>query len=180
MKVVRLSIVAWLTACCLAAAGRAEDDKAESKTPPQSEASPAQSQQALFKKFEETMSGAKLVGHFTILGRDNSKMPKEEYTITRVQKLPDGDYWLFNARVKYGNKDTTVPMPLEVKWAGDTPIITLTNLTIPGLGTFSSRVVIYNGKYAGTWTHGEVGGHLFGEIRRADAANEEPADESDS
>ncbi len=40
------------------------------------------------------------------------------------------------------------------------------------MGTFSARVVIYNKKYAGTWTHGKVGGHLFGVIEKA--ASDEP------
>jgi hypothetical protein len=120
----------------------------------------------LFKKFEQTMNGAVLAGQFTILGKDRDSMPPEEYTIKRVSKLADGDYWLFQARIKYGDKDVTVPLPLEVKWAGDTPVITLTDLTIPALGTFSARVVIDNGKYAGTWTHGDAGGHMFGVIRR--------------
>jgi hypothetical protein len=124
------------------------------------------SQADLFKKFEQTMNGAVLAGQFTILGKDRDSMPPEEYTIKRVSKLADGDYWLFQARIKYGDKDVTVPLPLEVKWAGDTPVITLTDLTIPALGTFSARVVIDNGKYAGTWTHGDAGGHMFGVIRR--------------
>jgi hypothetical protein len=81
-------------------------------------------------------------------------------------KLPEGDVWLIKARVKYGDKDVTVPMPLEIKWAGDTPIITLTDFTIPGLGTFTSRVVIYENRYAGTWQHGQVGGHLFGRLEK--------------
>ncbi|MCB9921429.1 MAG: hypothetical protein H6822_04570 [Planctomycetaceae bacterium] len=113
------------------------------------------------------MSGVKLVGRFTILGKDDGPMPKEEYTINSVTKLPDGDLWLFNARIKYGERDLTVPLPLEVKWAGDTPVITLTDFTIPGMGTFSSRVVIDNQKYAGTWSHGKAGGHLFGLIEKA-------------
>jgi hypothetical protein len=29
--------------------------------------------------------------------------------------------------------------------------------------------VIYNKKYAGTWTHGEVGGHLFGTLEKVKA-----------
>jgi hypothetical protein len=61
----------------------------------------------------------------------------------------------------------TLPIPLEIKWAGDTPVITLTKLAIPGLGTFTSRVVIYEGRYAGTWQHDRVGGHLFGKIEKA-------------
>jgi hypothetical protein len=34
------------------------------------------------------------------------------------------------------------------------------------LGTFDARVVIHDQKYAGTWKHGEVGGHLFGTIEK--------------
>jgi hypothetical protein len=67
---------------------------------------------------------------------------------------------------RWSAKRWTVPIPLEIKWAGDTPVITLTNLEIPGLGTFTSRVVIYEGRYAGTWQHGSVGGHLFGRIEK--------------
>lgn len=119
--------------------------------------------QARNKKFEEMLSGVKLVGNFTILGEDE-KMPEEEYTINSVEKLPTGDFWKFNARIKYGSKDYTVPLPLEVKWADDTPMITLTDFTILGQGPFSARVVFYDGKYAGTWSHGKVGGHLFGKI----------------
>ena len=119
-----------------------------------------------YARFKEKMSGVKLVGKFTILGRDGDP-PKEEYVIESVKKLPQGDKWLISARIKYGNKNTaTIPMPLDVKWAGDTPMISLTKLTIPGLGTFSSRVIFYNNKYAGTWTHGDVGGHMFGSIEK--------------
>jgi hypothetical protein len=108
-----------------------------------------------------------LVGRFTVFGKEDKEAKKEEYTLTSVTKLPDGDYWLFKARIQYGEKEAiTVPLPLEVKWAGDTPIITLTDFEIPGMGTFSARVVIYRDAYAGTWQHGEVGGHLFGKVEK--------------
>ena len=98
--------------------------------------------------------------------------------VSSAMKLPDGDLWLLKARVKYGDKDVTLPIPLEIKWAGDTPVITMTNMEIPGLGTFSTRVVLYEGRYAGTWQHGAVGGHLFGKIEKADLpkADEERAE----
>lgn len=121
--------------------------------------------QARYKKFEEMLSGVKLVGNFTILGKDD-KMPEEEYTITSVKKLEKDDLWLFKARIKYGNKDYTVPLPLAVKWADDTPMVTLTDFSILGQGPFSARVLFYDGKYAGTWSHGKVGGHLFGKIEK--------------
>ena len=50
-------------------------------------------------------------------------------------------------------------MPLPVKWVGEIPVITMQNFNIPGLGTFSAHVVIDGKKYAGTWSHGKVGGH---------------------
>ncbi len=121
---------------------------------------------ALHEKFQETLNGVKFVGHFTITGQSTGDLKKEEYEIRSVSKLPQGDLWLFQARIKYGGYDVTVPLPLEVKWAATTPIITLDNVTIPSLGTFGARVVIHDGKYAGTWSHGEVGGHLFGTIEK--------------
>jgi len=124
--------------------------------------------QQQYHKFAEALSGVKLVGRFTTLGQENELPDPEEYTIYSATKMPDGDYWMLKTRIRYGGLDITVPIPLEVKWAGDTPVITLTKLAIPGLGTFSSRVLFYNDKYAGTWTHGEVGGHLFGTLKELD------------
>ena len=121
----------------------------------------------MIKKLEADLTNVKLVGTFTVTGKEDQAPKPEEYTISSAMKLPDGDVWLIKARIKYGDKDATVPIPLEIKWAGDTPVITLTNLEIPGLGTFSSRVVIYEGRYAGTWQHGKVGGHLFGKLEKA-------------
>lgn len=124
---------------------------------------------ALEKAFAEKMTGATLVGSFTITGRNETKPPRpERYELGTVKKLK-GDSWLWVAKIQYGNKDTKVPLPLTltVKWAGDTPVITLTNFTVPGLGTFTARVLFYGDKYVGTWQHGKVGGHMFGRIEPA-------------
>jgi hypothetical protein len=124
------------------------------------------SREELIKRLEDDLTNVKLIGRFTVTGREDREPKAEEYTITSAMKLPDGDLWLLKARIKYGDKDVTMPIPLEIKWAGDTPVITLTNLGIPGLGTFTSRVVIYDNRYAGTWQHGNVGGTLFGRIEK--------------
>jgi hypothetical protein len=150
-------------------AARTEDSQQQATTPSASSVD----RDALFKHFEETLSGVKFVGRFTILGKEDGPLREEVYTINSVKKLPDGDFWLFNARIKYGANDVSVPLPLEVKWAGNTPIISLTDFTIPGMGTFSARVVIYNKKYAGTWKHGKAGGHLFGVIKKVVATDAE-------
>jgi hypothetical protein len=162
-----MSCRSWSLACLLVAAlpvigppvvGRSQEPAAKSAMP---------SREELIKKLEADLTNVKLTGTFTITGREDRPPRPEEYTINSAVKLPDGDMWLINARIKYGDKDTTIPMPLEIKWAGDTPVITLTDLAIPGLGTFTSRVVLYDGRYAGTWQHGQVGGHLFGKIEKA-------------
>ncbi len=123
---------------------------------------PAAEQAALERQFEESLSGATLVGHFTI--GNSSSLTEEKYTIQKVSKIKDG-LWLFQARIEYGKRDVTLPLPLPVKWAGDTPMITLTDLSIPGIGAYTARVMFYRGQYAGTWS-GKTGGggHLFGRI----------------
>lgn len=119
----------------------------------------------LHKRFEAAMKNVRLTGHFTVTGKDRA--PAEEtYEIQNVQKLGDGDLWVFTARVKYGGKDVTLPMPIPVKWVGEVPVITMQNLKLPGLGTFSAHVVLDGDKYAGTWAHGKVGGHMYGTIEK--------------
>lgn len=126
---------------------------------------------ALHAAFTEAMTNVKLVGVFTVDGADEGRMQRDEYTISSVTKSPKGDVWIVSARMRYGDVDLTLPVPVEVKWAGKTPMIILEKVTIPGLGTFSSRVVIDGARYAGTWQHDAVGGHMFGKIVPA----EEPA-----
>ena len=117
----------------------------------------------LEEDFRKSISGVTLVGHFTL--GENSNLREEKYTIKKVSKI-SGSIWLFQVRIQYGSNDVTVPLPLKVKWAGDTPIITLTDLSIPGLGTYTARVLIYRDQYAGTWSAEEIIGQLFGRIVR--------------
>ena len=133
----------------------------------------------LEKQFEETLSGATLIGTFTVTGKeDGKKLNEEKYTINRVKKIKD-DRWLFESRIQYGDHDLTVPLPLEVKWAGDTPVITLTDMPVPGFGTFTARVLIFRNEYAGTWSGGDHGGHLFGRIvRKGESADAKPAEKA--
>ncbi len=119
-------------------------------------------QGALEQEFQESMSGVVLEGFFTINDRDAAPR-KERYHITKMSKL-GGDYWVCQARIQYGTHDVTVPVPVKVKWAGDTPILTLTDVAIPGLGTFTARVLFYDKNYVGVWRHGEVSGQHFGRI----------------
>jgi len=155
---------ATLVAVCFAFSGMAYADEASGT----SKAKPAD-RKALEQQFTEKMTGAVFAGTFSVAGKTERQPQSEKYTITKVVKLRD-DYWTFFARIQYGGHDVEIPMTLEVKWAGDTPVITLTETTIPQLGTFTARVLVYGDRYAGTWQHNQVGGHLWGQIEKVPQA----------
>jgi hypothetical protein len=127
------------------------------------------------KKFAEDLSGAVLVGNFSIDGVKADKTPlPERYELKSVRKTKDG-LWTFTARVTFLKQDLTVPITVPVVWAGDTPMISLKDATLPGLGSqLSAKVIFDEGRYAGTWQHGKFGGHMWGKIERAGASKPEP------
>lgn len=127
----------------------------------------------LFAALEKTLTGATLVGNFTVTGGDNDKLTEERYELQGVQHV-EGDLWQFQARIRYGEHDVALPLTLPVRWAGDTPVICVDKMGFPGLGTYTARVMIYADHYAGFWSGGNHGGHLFGVIERSNAPDDAP------
>ena len=121
------------------------------------------------KAFSEMLTGVDLVGSFTVDGQAGS--PKQDrYSITKAVKVK-GNTWMIHARIKYGEVDLTVPVPVKIDWAGKTPVLSVTDLKIPGLGSeFGSSILFQGNRYAGTWEHGKVGGHMWGRIEKTPAA----------
>jgi hypothetical protein len=156
----------------VAVATAADDDKP-------AEAGGKADKAALEKEFGEKLTGSTLVGTYSIVGAKNDKPPQpERYELDSVKKLEGReDYWTFTARIKYGDNDVKVPITLKVLWAGDTPMISMTDAAIPGLGTFTARVMFYGDRYAGTWQHGKVGGHMWGLIEKPEKAKQEAPQE---
>jgi len=123
---------------------------------------------------EKLMNRATMVGHFTVTGggernkldAGGGKLTEERYELGEVKRLDSGD-WLIQSRIRYGDHDVTIPLTLPIRWGGDTPVICVDDMLIPGLGTFTARVMIYRGHYAGFWTGEDHGGHLFGVIEPA-------------
>ncbi len=131
------------------------------------------------RAFTERMQNVDLVGHFTIQdssgleeveGVSRDKNP-ERYEIASVSKLEgEGDRWRFDVRVVYMTVDVTLPVVVPIVWAGDTPMVSITDFEIPGLGEqFGARVLFYDERYAGTWDHGPYGGLMYGVIEPAGA-----------
>ena len=82
-----------------------------------------------------------------------------------MTKVGEND-WRFDARITYGNTDVRLPVTVPIIWAGDTPMISITDFEIPTLGTFDTRLIFHDDRYAGSWQHGEFGGLMYGTIER--------------
>lgn len=122
------------------------------------------------ERLAKYLTGTKWTGKFTMTDQEDQPAAEEKYEIIEATKAEEGDKWNLVARIQYGGKDVTLPLPtLEIKWAGETPVITVDKMVIPGMGTFDARVLIRKGQYAGTWAHGKVGGHMFGKIEKVEA-----------
>jgi len=147
------ALAACVLGCGLIASSRAEE--------PGKAAAPTPEQEA---KFIATLTNATLKGRWCGF-KDGQLGPEKEdsYTIVSVTKL-GGDQWQINARMAYGGKDIDLPIPAQVKWAGDTPVLILDNVSMGTARTYSARVMIYEKTYAGWWTAPDHGGLLNGVI----------------
>ena len=129
---------------------------------------PTESLTKLERDFTARMQNVVLVGQFSIEGRETRGGSPERYEITRAVKVGD-DRWRFDVHMVYGSVDVTLPVVVPIAWAGDTPMVTITDFTIPTLGTFTARVFFYDDRYGGSWQHGQFGGLMYGEIESMDA-----------
>ena len=173
-------LAVWISILFVSLSIAAQDDAPSQPQPP-----PPQ-QEAREKDFSFLMSQATLVGRYTSEPFETEEKKEtipaievpqqpERYELGVVRKI-GGDLWLFDTRITYGDHDIRLPLPLRVLWAGDTPVITLDATKVPGLGTFSARVMIHSDRYCGTWSAGDHGGMLSGRIERSqktDAKNKE-------
>lgn len=143
----------------------------------------AKDQKTLEHEFQEKLTGATLIGSWQMTtdqavaaGKLELSPPRQErYTIMKVTKFLGR--WIIAARIQYGDKDVTIPVPVKVIWAEDTPIISVTDADLPGLGKYSARVMFYGDYYAGTWFGDCYGGVLSGRITKT---SEESAEQAES
>ena len=131
----------------------------------------SKSAEALEAQFKATMTEVTMAGRSCslkdgVLGPDK----EDQYHIVSVEKT-GVDSWVVNARMQYGKREIVAPIPVKVKWAGDTAVMIIDQLQIPGpkgyAGTaYSARVLIHENSYAGTWSGGDHGGLLSGVIKK--------------
>src|SRR5882724_1593487 len=88
------------------------------ETAPTVEMTPAE------KQFQESMTNVTMTGFFTV--GDAAETRPDSYVIERITKVQD-DLWKFEARIQYNKKDFKAAIKVPVKWAGETPVLTLAN-----------------------------------------------------
>jgi hypothetical protein len=146
-----LLVVAVLSAVSVSALAVDSDKKSE--------------REAQEKEFATKLSGATLAGFFSLDGKESAPNKPDRYKIISAKKL-NGDDWVITSKMKIGENEVDIPIVIKVYWAGDAPVMSLTDLTIPGMGTFTARVMFHGDRYAGTWQHGEKGGHMWGTVEK--------------
>lgn len=118
-------------------------------------------------RFQATLDKATFLGRWCSV-QEGQMGPEQQdrYRIIGASKV-GGDTWLIHTRIQYGQRDFVAPLPVQVKWAGDTPVITVDNLAMPGSDQrYSARVLVHDDTYAGTWSGGNQAGLLKGIIMR--------------
>lgn len=138
-------------------------------------------------RIADYLTGSTFVGRY--VDDASPAVPREErYEIATCDPIAE-DRFQLSVRIRYGDKDATVPMTVRIPVADRTPVITVDRTWVPGFGTFDARVVIDRrpagsgepDRYAGTWSGGGHGGHLFGRIERSaplSAGGSSPAGDS--
>lgn len=114
------------------------------------------------KEFQDSMTNV-MEGGATRDGKEG--VSSDKYNIVKVEKTGP-DAWTFHVKVNMKGTELVLPLPIDMKWAGDTPVISITDKTLPGMGTYTARVVIYRGNYAGTWSGAHGGGKVFGKLTK--------------
>lgn len=121
----------------------------------------------LEQEFKDSLTGALMEGQSSRDGKES--VSPDKYNIEKVEKGA-GENWTFFVKIPFRGQEITAPIPLEVKWAGDTPVIMVTDKGFPGMGTYTARVVVYKGHYAGTWSGRNGGGKVWGTVTKKPAA----------
>jgi hypothetical protein len=117
------------------------------------------------ERFKALFTNATLSGRWArlkdgVLGEERTG---DKYTIVSVVKR-DGENWTVNAKMKYGEKELILPVPVRMKFTADTAVLLVEDLGMPGGGTYTARLLIFERTYSGTWKDQRGGGMLYGTI----------------
>lgn len=116
-------------------------------------------------RFRALLTKASLTGRWAPLrdGVLGDERGGDSYRIEGVTKT-GGESWVVRAKLSYRQREFVLPIPVKVRFVGDTAILILDGLAIPEGGTYSARVMFHGQTYSGSWSGGRGGGMLYGVI----------------
>jgi hypothetical protein len=149
--------------------------QAQDAKPAESAEKPKVSQEELEGRFQRMLTKAVLNGRWAPI--DNMELGPEKkgdkYEIVSAGKVK-GDQWVVNAKMRYGKNEFVMPVPVQVKWSGETPMLIVDNLSMGGDKKYSARVLFFEGTYSGSWSSSAgYGGVIYGMVERAPIAQTE-------
>jgi hypothetical protein len=117
--------------------------------------------------FIAMLKNASLEGTWVpIQGGQSSGQKADRYSVVRAEKV-EGDQWHIVSKMKHQGQEIEFPIPVTVKWAGDTAVMILDEVATGGGKSYSARVLFHNDRYAGSWwASDQAGGLLSGTISR--------------
>lgn len=124
-------------------------------------------------KFIAMLKNATLKGSWAPLqqGKLGAEKGNDVYRIARVEKTA-GDKWSLVSLVNAGGKQIEYPIPVTVKFAGDTAVLILDDVrTGSGAANWSARVMFHDDVYTGRWwatADRNHGGTISGTITRSE------------
>lgn len=132
----------------------------------------------LEERLSKTLTNCVMRGTFqpadeaSLLGKGQLKPAEpDRYVIESAGKASDGR-WQVRARIDHGGNSAILPIMVDVAWADDTPVIVVRDLAVPGIGTYSARVMIFGNFYTGVWFGDCYGGVMSGQIVRQEDEEE--------
>ena len=90
------------------------------------------------RQVEQLLNGVTLVGRSTTTGRDTLSS-EERYVIEGVTRI-SGETWMVRSRFQYSGRDIPIVIPVQIRWAGDTPVLCLTDFAIQKLVEHSAEL----------------------------------------
>ncbi|MEM7383827.1 MAG: hypothetical protein AAF514_02685 [Verrucomicrobiota bacterium] len=143
---------------------------------PKPAAPPAEMDEA---RFSAMLKGATLKGTWAAVGPvgvgDNKK---DGYEVVEARKVK-GDNWVMVSKFEYGGQMMQIPVPVVVKFAGDTAVMFVNNLPTGDGATWSARILYHDDVYTGSWWEAskKKGGILSGVIvREGEKESKKPAE----
>ncbi len=132
------------------------------------------------RAFADLLADARMSGTWQMSDGQGGRLSEprgDAYHILAAHKA-ESDWWQLQCRIQYGEHDVVLPVRVRVVWAEDTPVITVQDLTLPGMGTYSARVLFHGRYYSGVWSAGDHGGVMSGVVsKRADESDERSGSE---